>query len=129
METELCRFSGRQLQLLIQSHLWIVQVRVVTAVNFFRDVTLADHQVKGVFCYGRTFLITVSPKNRFTVKKEASREYQEINYTSTDWSRVCFLLCDRPQPFAFVEPLPRFSHFHTCVSNFHIDMFSPSWKQ
>lgn len=55
MEAELCGFSGRQLWLLIQSHLWIVQVRVVTAVNFFRDVTLVNHQVKGVSCYGRTW--------------------------------------------------------------------------
>ena len=72
------------------------------------------------------FLITVSPKNRFTVKKEASREYQEINYTSTDWSRVCFLLCDGAQPFAFADPPSQFSHFHACVSNFRIDIFYPS---
>lgn len=73
------------------------------------------------------FLITVSPKNRFTVKEAASREYQEINNSSTDCSRVCFSLCDGAKPFAFTDPLSGFSHFHICVSDFRIDIFSPGW--
>lgn len=69
------------------------------------------------------FLITVSPRNRFTVKAAESSECHEINYITTDWSRVCFSLGDGAQPFAFADPLSGFNHFQTCGMNFSIDIF------
>lgn len=66
------------------------------------------------------FIVTVSPRNSFTVNQEVSREQQEINYAGTDWSRECFLLHDRGTT---IYP---FLGSATSVLVFQAFIFSPS---
>lgn len=73
-------------------------------------------------------MITVSSRNSLIMKEAASREYQEINYISKDWSGYvsCYVTGYKYRP---LKTSFGYSHSHTCVLNFHIDIFSSSQQK